>query len=300
MADRGFITLAFGSTYYLGIARNLARSLKLAGNEHPLAIVTDLLEEDLGDFDVVLPLPADADRSLFQKLSLDLYSPFTETIFLDSDCLVVRDLEPLFEQLGHQDFAVVGSTVTAGEWFGRQIADLRQERGIAGGLPKFNSGLIYWRQSEVASGIFASARELWEDYETLGFGAFRGGTLSRADEPIFALAMASHGIRALDDDGTVMNTPIGLSGRVRLNLTTHESRFVKHGVLVSPAVMHFCGYFRYGGSYRREVSYLNLAPHIGPRASRLACNIMWAVPVALDRGAVWATARALKRAVSTR
>ncbi|MCZ4068377.1 hypothetical protein O1W71_11920 [Microbacterium sp. H37-C3] len=293
---RGYITLAFGSEHYLRIARNLARSLRRSGSTLPLAIITDLDDHDLTDFDATIPLDGTLGNTLLHKLSLDTYSPFEETIFLDSDCLVARNPDYLFDSFPGRHFTVVGDMVDAGEWFGTEIEELRHKLGIADKIPKFNSGFIYWISCAETARLFAGARELWDDYDDLGFGQFRTN-LVRADEPLFAIAMARNGVAASPDDGTVMNTPIGLSGRVRLNLSKQLSQFVKHGRSVHPAVVHFCGFYRFGGSYRREAFYLSARANRTELVARRLANFIYAIPVALDHGAVWAGARALFRTV---
>jgi hypothetical protein len=290
----GYITLAFGHPHYLRIAKNLALSLRRSGSAKPIAIVTDLLDRDLSVFDVVIPLDSSVGGSLLHKLSLDGYSPWDRTIFLDSDCLVVRNPDGLFERFSETSFGVVGEMAFEGAWFGVQIEELRASLEIDKGLPKFNSGFIYWDRDRVAKNIFRTARSLWDDYDSLGFGQFRKN-LTKADEPLFAIAMSRNGVGVQPDDGTVMNTPIGLSGSIRLDLSRRAVTFTKWGRRVEPAVMHFCGYYRLGGSYQRESFYLRWRLNHSEFGARLAANTLFAAPVLFDRAGTYNSVRSIYR-----
>lgn len=254
---RGFITVAFGPQEYIDNAVALARSLKLSGATSPIALVTDRPPEAFDQFDQVIRVEDAAALGLLTKLRINEYSPYDETVFIDSDCLVVRSPEFLWERFGRHSFTMVGIEKEDGEWYGADIAELRDHFAIDGPLPQFNSGLIYWRDDETSRAVFAYAQSLWHDYENLGLRAFREEQ-RRGDEPLFSIAMAVEGAVVELDDGTMMNTPVGLRGRMLVDLTSKQSQFRKGSRWVSPAIVHFCGDFRHGGTYRREAEYLRL------------------------------------------
>lgn len=296
MTRKGYITIAFGSEKYLEVARNLARSIKLNAPGLPLAIVTDLFDADLSDFDVVIPTDPSGGRTLFHKLALDLYTPFDETIFLDSDCFVTRNMDSVWEAFTKHEFGVVGEQRVSGEWFGTDIAAIRDACAIAGSMPKFNSGFIYWESGDLSDRVFAEAREMWSQYESIGLGQFRD-TMFRADEPILSIGMARHGVQAMPDPGTVMNTPIGIRGRMRINLLSATCSFNKDGRVVRPAVAHFCGFYRDGGYYRREAAFLSWSKSgtRHRRVARLLTTLLFLPLTALDTSRVWEATRATYR-----
>ena len=82
-------------------------------------------------------------------------------------------------------------------------------------VPKFNGGLYYFRRSATAAAVFEYARSLIRRYDELGLRAFRGGA---SDEPLLAIALATHGIAAVDQ----------LTAPVRY--TQAASELVKDGV----------------------------------------------------------------------
>lgn len=255
--DRGVVTVAFGSRRYLDMARTLARSVKRNWPGVPIVLVTDSTEFAAPEFDRVILMDESRGRSLMQKLWLDDYSPFTETLFLDSDCVVVRNMDFVWERFAGRAFAVSGSSVTGGDWFGADLASVRRALDLTGPIPKFNGGLMYW--TAAGRPVFERARELAGRYAELGFRAFRSG-LPEADEPLIAMAMALEGLQAVDDGGSSMATPIGMSGRLRIDSRRGVSRFKKHGEYISPAAPHFCGPYSRGPVYRLQSLYLSPMP----------------------------------------
>lgn len=294
--SRGVITLAFGSKTYVEVARSLARSIRLNSPGAVIAIVSDFPRDTLiDDFDIVIPLEPNH-PGLYHKLALDKYSPFDETMFIDSDCLVVRDLGPLWSVLDRREFAVAGAMVSSGTWFGADIEVLCDRLGVDE-LPKFNSGWIAWRRGREASEVFGRARSSWQEYRALGFDQFRA-TLAVADEPLIAIGMALAGTRPVPDDGSMMNTPIGLRGPLRVNTSRGTAQFMKYEMLARPAIVHFCGPHRFGAVYRRETAILRTGN--SSWISRVLQRVIALVyaPLALtDRSFFWDTARRLRRAI---
>lgn len=294
---KGVVTVAFGSDRYISMARNLARSIKRNWSGTAVCLVTDSNDADLIQlFDSVVMMDESIGRNLLQKLNLDKYTPYDETLFLDSDCLVVRDMSFAWDLYRDLDFAVTGTQVSEGLWFGASIEDVRSRLGIEQPISKFNGGLMYWKSNEIGRGVFREARRLSTQYSDLGFDAFRSD-LPQADEPLISLAMAKYGVSAKDDRGTTMATPIGLSGRLHIDSILGYCSFVKNGHRVSPAAPHFCGPFSRGAYYRRETQKLRSLSK-GQWYERIAhrgINIIYGPITLLDHSVVWNTLQSIRR-----
>ena len=79
------------------MAKVLARSLAIHSPDIPSAVVTDSSDRGLADlYDHVVQFRPEFGSGLTQKVYLDAYSPFKETLFIDSDCLVIRDISYLW------------------------------------------------------------------------------------------------------------------------------------------------------------------------------------------------------------
>jgi hypothetical protein len=297
MIRRGVITLAFGPEKYIEVAKNLALSVRRNWPNVPISIITDRPAEELTPlFDSVIALDKSFHGTLYHKLSLDTYTPYSETLFLDSDCLVVRNMDFAWDYFAETDFGVIGEMKESGPWFGTDIARLRAVCNIPGPMAQFNSGLVYWKSNGVSTAVFTGARAMWDRYDEIGLGIFRAN-LPKADEPLLSLGMAAAGVQVSVDSGLLMNTPIGLKGRMSLDALGGSCSFVKNNRAVQPAAPHFCGYFRDGGYYRREALRLRLwrAGRAPEKLVRAATWVLFLPLVALDHSVTWGALRRVKR-----
>ena len=237
----GFITMAFGKERYLEQARTLARSLKRAMPGHPIAIVTDRTAPG-PMFDIVVPMEAVAQAGTVHKTAMYRYSPFQETLFIDSDCVAVRDFSEQLRAIRTYDFSpVVNRYLHAGDrdlWLddvGFAIA------GVNGtGFPKFNGGVYFFRKSAFAEEVFARSEAIRDRQADLGIRDFdRSGP---GEETLIGLALSQmHVTNLYDDDGRLMRTPLNSSGGIEADPFLGYSRFIKEGALVEPAIIHYCG-----------------------------------------------------------
>ena len=180
------------------MARRLAWSLDVHAPGLPRAVITDVPTHALSScFEHVIEFRPGASGVFGEKVRLDSYSPFAETLFIDADSLVVGNLDDVWELMRQVPFAVIGHQSTSGRWYG-DVAQMAAAVG-ANSLPLFNGGLYYFNESAAARSVFATARHLMNRYEELGLADH---LIGHAEEPVVAMALAKHGIEALDDGGT--------------------------------------------------------------------------------------------------
>ncbi len=94
--EKGFITVAAGEKY-CKLAQHLAMTYRMfAKCPYPFYVITDakgeILLKDYFDGCIVKELS----YGFLDKMNIFTETPFTETIFLDADCSIVRDLTDLF------------------------------------------------------------------------------------------------------------------------------------------------------------------------------------------------------------
>ena len=251
---RGVITMAFGAARYIDEAVVLAQSLALAGSSTPRAVVTDSDDPRLRRwFDVLVPLRPAWGRSVEQKLRLPDYTPFTESLFIDADCIAVRDEAELWDLFSGVPVGVItGQNRRTGTWLGGDIAAVLDRLGAPGPLPEINGGVVYVRAGEVADRVFSRARELFPQYTDLGFADVKGRAWTASDEPVLALALALEDVPGVNDHGRGMRTLIRTRGRSQVNVRTGASAVRKQTFTAHPVLVHFAHTGTKHLLYRRE------------------------------------------------
>ena len=135
--DRGYIYTAFGENFYKECV-NSAKILKRSTNL-PIHLITDqkkILEEDKSLFSSISHMPNLHVRSKVDYISL---SPFEKTIYLDTDIIVVRGIDELFELLDNFDILATLDTARKRENISKQIEEYRK---IPYSFGEVNSGLL--------------------------------------------------------------------------------------------------------------------------------------------------------------
>lgn len=241
--ERGVITLAIDREEFVRQAMFLSLSLKRFNTTLPIAIITKLTDHPLiqKHFDYILPYdPAYGSQPMIHKLCAYEYSPFKETLYIDSDSLVVGNLDDvwnLFSTLP-SEVSSVGTQLTQGQWYGKTLDELKEVYGITY-LPKFNGGFQYFRKGNIGQKVFQRAYELITNYENLELSAWREGY---SDEPCWAIAMAEHQQHLAPDPKKIASyTPIGLHGPLIVDVLEGRASFKKYNEMVNPRIVHFAG-----------------------------------------------------------
>jgi hypothetical protein len=248
---RGILTFAFGKPKYVEMAKSLARSLMLHSPREKRAVVTDSNDPELRLlFDDVIPYRPEFGRNVRQKIYIDQYSPYEETLFIDGDSLVVGELEPFWSAFAGQPFGVPGhSVLRKGDWDEYMDVDhVLQVLGLTE-VAKFNGGTYYFDRSRESEAFFGTAREVLSRSSELRLKDFRGD--GACDEAVYAVAMALHGMPTTDMGAGGMWTPIGATTPVVVDVEKGVCRFTKRDRPVRPEVMHFATWTDHY-VYRRE------------------------------------------------
>lgn len=232
--SRGVITLAYGRPRYVEQSRDLALSMQLHDPALPCALITDSTDPDLSSyFSHIIPYKPEWGKEVRQKLYLDHYSPFERTVFIDSDCLVVRNLNPVWEAFVGQSVGVPGfryiSKGTIDPCF--DVDHVLAETGLPE-LAKFNGGLYYFARSPQTDAFFEQARRIAAQWRELRLGSFQGNGPN--EEAILAVAMGLCGLRMTYLGAGGMWTPSGSTGRLHLDVMEGICSFVKEGQVRTP------------------------------------------------------------------
>ena len=175
----------------------------------PRALVTDSHDPTiLKLFTEIIPYRPEFGSGVRQKIYLDQYSPYAETLFIDSDCLVLSNLDSFW-------------TSFAGQSLRRNRIQVLGE-GISGSLPRCgpysrdfqcneNSEVQRWRilfYAHSSDGrFFRTARDVLDNSSSLRLSDFRRDGPN--DEAVYAVAMAIHRLEPTSMGVGGMWTPVG-------------------------------------------------------------------------------------------
>lgn len=213
LTKQGYITLALGHPRYYEMALNLALSLKWKDPIRPVCLVHDGalpsgVYEDIFDNLVEMP-PDSAFQGCANKLRLDQFSPYEETFYIDSDCLVVKaDMDRHWNKFAGHAFNLAGDMASAGKWYDFDIAQVCEELAMPY-IVRMNSGVMFFQKNAKAEELFKTARSLTNTAGS-AIGCIHQGVAGQyADEPFFGVAMGQLGLRPITytpEEGSLMIT----------------------------------------------------------------------------------------------
>jgi len=259
---KGFLTLAFGKALYIQMAKALAISMRLHGLKSPLAIVTDTSDLEINHlFDKVIKYNPSYGSGVSQKIHVDLYTPFEETIFIDSDCLVYKNPELLWNTYKtNQPFGIMGAKTLTSSDQHYAVNNLKVFLKILNlsKMHDINTGIFYFDNTAMKSLFFEKCREIYNDRDRLPFKVFKDSPVN--DEPIFAAALEILSINPLKwDEVNILGFASGkLKNINKINVLNGNSYFIRDGLAVHPMVIHFHVYSQNFFIYRREIKRLEI------------------------------------------
>ncbi len=250
--SRGIITLAYGHERFIEQARSLAHSLQLHAPHLPRTLITDSNDPEIRDqFTDVIPYRPEYGSGVRQKLFLDRYSPYEQTLFIDSDCLALGNLQSFWSAFEGQHFGVPGFRyLQKGSTDPYLDVDHALESLHVTSIPKFNGGTYYFTRSAEAAEFFSTARNILDNWRALRLNEFRRN--GPGDEAVYALSMAVHHIPPTSMGSGGMWTPVGYKGPLLLNALEGTCSFEKEGMKLTPEIIHFPGEYMYSFAYARE------------------------------------------------
>lgn len=231
---QGYLTLATGTPFYLDLAMNLVLSLKLNDPTRPVCVVTDrtmpIPDEYRKFIDHLVYLENQPGfHGCLNKLRVNEVSPFEETMFVDSDCILLKDdMDRHWAKFQSPGFCSPGTKVTSGRWYGFDIAEVIKKLGIDY-MRTLNSGVFYFRRGAETDHFFATALDLVEHHKEL-LGSFHRNKLQLADEPFIGAALGklhTPTVSYQPAEGSIQITTINASN-IRFDPFTHTSQITRH------------------------------------------------------------------------
>ncbi len=154
VAQRGFLYIAFGDAFTKEALMSI-KSLKRF-NEYPVALYTD--QEKTEEMDSLVDLYAKINPTHIRaKVDFIGQSPFVETVYLDSDTLIVRDISDMFDVLSRFDVGVTNDYARKRNKYSEIVPEYSE---IPYSFSEVNGGVMAYNSS-LASQTFFS---MWKEY----------------------------------------------------------------------------------------------------------------------------------------
>lgn len=182
---RGFLIIAQNTDKvdYVKCAAALARSIKQYMPKEKIALATmDIVISDYAKyFDVIVELPygdlePDSDWKLINDWQAYDASPFEQTIKLEADMYVPRDISHWFDILSINDVVVCSNIRN----FKQEISSVRAYRKFIDDnqLPDVYNAITYFNKSHTSAKFFALVQHIFENWES-----YRNTLKCNIDEP---------------------------------------------------------------------------------------------------------------------
>lgn len=232
--NQGYITLATGPREYLEMAINLMLSLKHNDPKRETCIVLDegtCLPDEFKPFvDHVVHLrAAEGFHGCLNKLRLHTISPFEESMFVDADCLLVKDdMDRHWSKFQTNGFNIAGGKVTEGKWYNFDIHEVIKKIEIPY-MVKMNSGVFYFRKGKETNAFFNTTHSLVSKHKNL-LGSLHRNQLQLADEPFIGAALGVHLLTPISynpEEGSIMITTVNAS-KAKFDPIKRVSSILKH------------------------------------------------------------------------
>ncbi|MGV3614231.1 MAG: hypothetical protein ACO1SV_02745 [Fimbriimonas sp.] len=222
--DRIVFTLAFGHRKFAEMALGLGRSLRLIGDTTKRVVLTDLegfpWEKS---FDQVIYQKVPPEDLWWAKLYGLKYTDAKRVVVIDSDSLVFKRLDPIFDAFEGAPFGVQGIVSNKGQWYGPDISETCAKAGVKE-IVKLNAGLMYYERGPEVEALLAEAKAAAADAARYGWKLARG---MPSEEICFAVAMARTGIgRSVPEEANFTNSGVGLVGKLRMDVMRNECEYL--------------------------------------------------------------------------
>jgi hypothetical protein len=233
--DFGVLTMATMHDYRKAIG--LALSVRVSNPGMPIAIAcSPTVAQLIGThFDFVVHEKPGM-KGFVHKVYLDEYSPFQETLFLDSDVFVFKPLRHYLSTWGDYAYRAVGVYRDKGiiSAFGQDQAAVMRKIGAARLVDIGGAGHAYFRKPD-SGRVFAMAREITQNYREYA------GDARYADEDVMNIVMTKLELPPAPEADFLSRYCSGKPGTVEIDVTMGKCRFIDvvTGLPKEPCIMHF-------------------------------------------------------------
>lgn len=248
MYDVGFLTAAYKNNLYVVQALNLVFSLRVHNNSIPVSIVTDditrkwIFQNKVEHwFDKIII----GDNSKLKQFQGKLYSaeltPYMNTIYFDSDCLIIKDPKILIKELFTEYFTVPSSYLYPSDTY--YSIDMKEWLNAVNlvRLPVFNAGVFGFRKEGIK--IIRDAISIIENPYEYRLPKSEGGY---NEQVAIGIAMEKNRISGIDENKDLHFSFYNADDVLELDLSMQFCKFMKDGIIRNPVVFHYTPLYHAG------------------------------------------------------
>lgn len=233
--DFGFLTMATPNDYLKAIG--LALSLRVSNPGVPIAIACSSKIHALVSpyFDYVVEEKAGL-RGFVHKVYLDVYSPFKNTVFFDSDVLVFKPIKPYVDAWHNRPYCAIGQYLTDGKSaFGLDRAAMLKKLQKPKIVEIGGAGHAIFYKPQCTE-VFDLAREITANYKEIA------GDIAYADEDVMNIVMTQLDIEPDFEDKVFLSRYSSAKpNTMEMDATIGKCHFIlkETGQIHHPCMIHF-------------------------------------------------------------
>jgi hypothetical protein len=164
--EQGYLIVALknDSVDYIDCAQRLAQSIRLWHSAVDICLLTDCGDYNDPVFDDIRIISrGNATNAWADDWQVFFQTPFTETIKLEADMLIVSEIDHWWDLFRHRDLVI---STGCKNWRG-QTSSARQYRQVfdVNGLPDVYNAVTYWRRSQTARDFFVQVRDIFDHWD---------------------------------------------------------------------------------------------------------------------------------------
>lgn len=190
----GYLTIASGAYKYFEMAVCFVNSLRYQGDERPVSLLTtnpddEFLQKHRNVFDQVIDISGRKDEycarfnfttpheqnGIFPRLLMFELSPYDKTVYVDADCMALRNTDVLWG-LGHPNSPYFPSFTTMGYyrllpgWAGMTAEEIEvAENKLGCKLREVHAGITWFDKSAFSRAVFKLIESYLDDSTYLKF-----------------------------------------------------------------------------------------------------------------------------------
>lgn len=256
--EKGFLTAAYKNIVYAEQAVTLVLSFRSKGLTLPVALVTDQLcynylkkKNYITLFDEVILGPEDYLYQFIGKLHSAIRTPFEDTIYFDSDCLLVNHAERLFDVFSQKDFCVPGADMTEGTYYNLDIQVWLSKLQLTY-IPIFNAGVFRFNAS--GKKIIYDALEYMQQPKQYLIPSADGGL---NEQIALGIAMSKSGIHPISYVEDYHFSFFNANSPLELDLAKGHCKFTKEQIVRNPWIFHYTPLYHAGYYFSRSRKLLD-------------------------------------------